>query len=359
MNLKKKHGARRLAVLVTSFVLCINSMPIHAEDSVEDLEQQTNTLKNQVNDLNSEITSVSEELQDLVMKINSTKEAMEATAYDLANAEVNEKNQYEDMKLRIKQIYENGDFGYLEFLCSAEDMNDLLNKADFVKAVNEYDRQKLQELIDIRNSIEETQNELKDEEVTLNNLQVTLNKKQADLKTKLSQAEKDLSATSEQLASAKAAIKAAEEAAKKKAEQEAKEREEAAKEQVAQKPSAPSTPSAPPSGGSSSGGESSGGSSQGGNYLGVFKITHYCPCSICCGPNGGDYTASGTRPTAGRTIAVDKRVIPFGTKVVINGHIYVAEDSGGAIKGNRIDIFVNTHQEALNKGVYYAKVYKQ
>ena len=249
------------------------------------------------------------------------------------------------MKLRIKQIYENGDFGYLEFLCSAEDMNDLLNKADFVKAVNEYDRQKLQELIDIRNSIEETQNELKDEEVTLNNLQVTLNKKQADLKTKLSQAEKDLSATSEQLASAKAAIKAAEEAAKKKAEQEAKEREEAAKEQVAQKPSAPSTPSAPPSGGSSSGG--------------VFKITHYCPCSICCGPNGGDYTASGTRPTAGRTIAVDKRVIPFGTKVVINGHIYVAEDSGGAIKGNRIDIFVNTHQEALNKGVYYAKVYKQ
>lgn len=353
MNLKKKHGARRLAVLATSFVLCINSMPIHAENSVEDLEKQTNTLQNQVNDLNSEITSVSEELQDLVMKINSTKEAMEATAYDLANAEVNEKNHYEDMKLRIKQIYENGDFGFLEFLCSAENMNDLLNKADFVKAVNEYDRQKLEELVDIRNSIEETQNELKDEEVTLNNLQVTLNKKQADLQAKLSQAEKDLSSSSQQLASAKAAIKAAEEAAKKKAEQEAKEQEAAAKEEVGKNP--PNSGSSTPP----SGGDSSGDSSQGTKYLGVFKITHYCPCTICCGPNGGNTTASGTKPTAGRTIAVDKRKIPFSTRVVINGHTYVAEDTGGAIKGNRIDIFVNTHQEALNKGVYYAKVYQQ
>ena len=82
-----------------------------------------------------------------------------------------------------------------------------------------------------------------------------------------------------------------------------------------------------------------------------FKLTFYCPCEKCCGPGGGKKTASGTVPTAGRTIAVCKDQIPFGTKVIIEGHEFIAEDTGGAIKWNRIDVFVNSHQEALNLGV--------
>lgn len=82
-----------------------------------------------------------------------------------------------------------------------------------------------------------------------------------------------------------------------------------------------------------------------------FKLTFYCPCEKCCGPGGGKKTASGTTPTAGRTIAVCKDQIPFGTKVIIEGHEFIAEDTGGAIKWNRIDVFVNSHQEALNLGV--------
>ena len=54
--------------------------------------------------------------------------------------------------------------------------------------------------------------------------------------------------------------------------------------------------------------------------------------------------------TEGRTIAVDPEVIPYGTKVLIDGHTYIAEDTGGAIKGNKIDIFVDSHQEAVNRG---------
>lgn len=80
-----------------------------------------------------------------------------------------------------------------------------------------------------------------------------------------------------------------------------------------------------------------------------FTITYYCACSQCCGPNGG-ITYSGTIPKEDRTIAVDPDVIPLGSRVMINGQLYVAEDIGGAIDGNRIDIFVASHSEALRLG---------
>ena len=93
-----------------------------------------------------------------------------------------------------------------------------------------------------------------------------------------------------------------------------------------------------------------------GQSLGVFRITHYCPCYYCSG-GWGSGTATGTAATPGRTIAVDPSVIPYGSVVVINGHAYVAEDCGGAIKGNRIDIYVSDHTTALSSGTYYAEVY--
>lgn len=77
--------------------------------------------------------------------------------------------------------------------------------------------------------------------------------------------------------------------------------------------------------------------------------TAYCPCEKCCGKTDG-ITATGTRATAGRTIAVDPTVIPYGTEVIINGNTYVAEDCGGAIKENRIDVYFDTHEEALQFG---------
>lgn len=90
--------------------------------------------------------------------------------------------------------------------------------------------------------------------------------------------------------------------------------------------------------------------------LGRFKLTAYCACSKCCGKSDG-ITASGTKAKQGRTIAVDPKLIPYGTKVVINGRTYVAEDCGGSIKQNRIDVFFNSHKDALNFGVQYAEVF--
>ena len=86
----------------------------------------------------------------------------------------------------------------------------------------------------------------------------------------------------------------------------------------------------------------------------VYKITAYCPCSKCCGKSTGR-TASGTKATAGRTVAASGK-FAFGTKLNIGGHIYTVEDRGGAINGNKIDIFVNSHAEALQWGVRYLPV---
>lgn len=80
-----------------------------------------------------------------------------------------------------------------------------------------------------------------------------------------------------------------------------------------------------------------------------FTATSYCNCSKCCGKTTG-ITASGTKATAGRTVAMSSKY-SFGTKVEIKGMgTYVVEDRGGAIKGNKIDIYFNSHQEALNFG---------
>ena len=88
-------------------------------------------------------------------------------------------------------------------------------------------------------------------------------------------------------------------------------------------------------------------------YLGDFKLTHYC-CEKrkhICGTGNG-ITATGTEVTAGRSIAVDPKVIPYGSQVYIEGYGFrIAEDCGGAVKKQHIDIAVSTHDEALQIGV--------
>ena len=86
----------------------------------------------------------------------------------------------------------------------------------------------------------------------------------------------------------------------------------------------------------------------------TYKITAYCSCSKCCGKSTGR-TASGTKATAGRTVAAPSK-FAFGTKLNIGGHIYTVEDRGGAINGNKIDIYVSSHSQALQWGVKYLPV---
>ena len=100
-----------------------------------------------------------------------------------------------------------------------------------------------------------------------------------------------------------------------------------------------------------------------GEPRGEFWLTAYCPCMKCCGKTDG-ITSTGTTATEGRTIAVDPRVIPYGSTVTIyfadgTSHTYTAEDCGGAIRENRIDVFFDDHQAAREFGVQTAYVYKE
>lgn len=89
----------------------------------------------------------------------------------------------------------------------------------------------------------------------------------------------------------------------------------------------------------------------------TVTVTAYCPCPICCGKSDG-ITSSGTQAKERQTIAVDPNVIPIGSEVHLEGlGTFIAEDTGGAIKGNRIDIYMKDHYQALLFGVQETKAY--
>ena len=88
--------------------------------------------------------------------------------------------------------------------------------------------------------------------------------------------------------------------------------------------------------------------------LGVFTTTGYCPCGSCSG-RWGRLTSTGALAAAGHTVAVDPRVIPYGARLMINGVIYTAEDRGGGVRGNHIDIFYDTHEESRLHGAQAAE----
>lgn len=97
-------------------------------------------------------------------------------------------------------------------------------------------------------------------------------------------------------------------------------------------------------------------------FLGEFTLTAYCPGRCCCGKWASGYTATGTWATEGRTIAVDPKVIPYGSRVLLiwpdgTQREYIAEDCGGGVNDNHIDVFFNDHQAARYFGVQSAMAY--
>lgn len=97
------------------------------------------------------------------------------------------------------------------------------------------------------------------------------------------------------------------------------------------------------------------------NKIENVKVSHYCCCVKCCGKDDG-ITYSGVKATPGVTVAVDTSIIPLGSDVLVDYgdgviNYYRADDTGSAIKGNKLDLCVSSHQEAINLGVRTATVY--
>lgn len=95
-------------------------------------------------------------------------------------------------------------------------------------------------------------------------------------------------------------------------------------------------------------------------YIGVYKITHYCDCEVCTLTPKGSKTATGKKPVEGVTIACDGKILKMGDVVYIEGYgERVCQDKGGAIKHKKIDVFVSSHSKAKNMGIKVRKVYKK
>lgn len=102
------------------------------------------------------------------------------------------------------------------------------------------------------------------------------------------------------------------------------------------------------------------------NRMDNVMVTHYCICEKCCGKTPDDpyygITASGRPAEPGLSVAVDRSIIPLGSTVFVDYgdgviHRYRADDVGGAVRGNHIDVCMATHEEALNAGVQTASLW--
>lgn len=84
-------------------------------------------------------------------------------------------------------------------------------------------------------------------------------------------------------------------------------------------------------------------------------VTAYCSCKICCGPKAHGVTANGLRPLPGVTCAASRN-IPFGSKVIVAGHVYTVQDRLAVRFDNRVDLFMPSHKAAQKWGVRNLKV---
>lgn len=89
--------------------------------------------------------------------------------------------------------------------------------------------------------------------------------------------------------------------------------------------------------------------------LGIFTTTGYCPDECCGGTSGLTY--SGTVPQANHTLSADLTRFPIGTKLMIHDVIYTVEDMGSSVKGDWLDIFYDTHEEAMEHGLKQEEVF--
>lgn len=216
MRMHKKRIARYGTALICAFGVALSSMPVHAED-IESLENKTSNLQDQLDGINQDMVEISDKIAETEAQIEESNNEVFRLEASLQISRNNEEKQYENMKSRIKYMYENGSESMISMLLSADSMADLLNKADFVQNVTEYDRDMLENLVEVREGIETQEDDLKKQQQELADLKEQLNSEQAELQAKADATSTDLATFNAQLQAARDAKAKEEEAAKQKA----------------------------------------------------------------------------------------------------------------------------------------------
>lgn len=303
MNLHQKQILRTVLTFLLVFSILLWAVPAYADD-ISQLEDKTEDLQAELAGINQELLSISNEIEDTQSQINNTNEELLRLQDSLAISRQNEARQYDDMKARIKFMYENDSASLLEIMFSSESLSDFLNAANFIQSLSQYDQEKLNQLQEVKAGIETQEEALKARQDELLTLQERLETQEASLSAKAEETSTDLAKFQEQLKALR------EEEARKAAEKEAAEREAAAKaeaeKEAAKKEETSNSTNTKPSTGTSNS-SSSNSSSNGSSSSSSNSTTG----------SGSSSETSGSvfnYPTSGGVLTPEKGVVYF------NGH---------------------------------------
>lgn len=165
--MKKIAGKFLIALAVSSMIVT----PVYATPSVDDLKEDKEEAKEQLDSLKNDLSKVLNKISEMEEKLIAKGEEIVEVTEQLKKAEKKEREQYEAMKLRIKFMYERGDTSLIEALMEAENFTDLVNKAEYVQNVHDYDRTQLQAYIETKNKIAKLKEKLEEEQKQLEELQ--------------------------------------------------------------------------------------------------------------------------------------------------------------------------------------------
>lgn len=185
----KKFSTKLLAAVVTSSLIVT---PVMAAPSTESIEQEKAAAQSEAASLKSQLTEVVTQINQIEEDLTEKGEQIIQTTADLAEAEETEKQQYEDMKLRIKYMYEQGNGSAVEALVTSEDFSDLVNKAEYVQNVHDYDREKLAEYVATKEQVAELKTSLEEEQKDLEEKEAQFTEKQESLNTMISSKEAEI-----------------------------------------------------------------------------------------------------------------------------------------------------------------------
>lgn len=186
-----------IALICTIAMLCPPALGQAKEFS--SVQEKASSLQTELDGINKELASISEEIVDTQMQTEMMSAEILRTEDSLRAAQEDENKQYEDMKARIKYMYETGDATLLELLFSADNMADFLNKAEFVQNVSDYDREMLDKLTAISDDIAAKEKTLKAQKNALGDLKTRLDKRQKELEAKAKETSTDLEALKVQI----------------------------------------------------------------------------------------------------------------------------------------------------------------
>lgn len=151
------------------------------KEAIDAMSEKKRNIENYVKQLDSELDTILNKIEEISSKIEEKENQIEVTTKELEAAKKDEEVQYESMKKRIKFMYENGNAAYIEMILQSNSLSKLLNTAEYIKKISEYDRDMLEKFKETKEYIATTKEKLENERLELDNLKAQTQEKQEEV----------------------------------------------------------------------------------------------------------------------------------------------------------------------------------